>query len=82
VRHLSCMVVGLLSRSVIIKGGTSGYGNQPMFTVPTVPSQTLATQSDREGVEARGTTHCAADRHRYYVVLLIGSMYIHVIPRL
>jgi hypothetical protein len=32
------------------------------FTVPTVPPQTLANRSDREGAEARGTAHCAADR--------------------
>jgi hypothetical protein len=65
--------------------------------VSTVPPQTLAIQSDREGAEARGTAHGAAttvapfntddtysyhDRRRHYVVLLIGSRYIYVIPRL
>jgi hypothetical protein len=59
--------------------------------VPTVPPQTLATQSDREGAEARETTHYASDRrpptpnrdrHRHHVVLFIGSRYIYVIPRL
>jgi hypothetical protein len=78
--------VGTLSRSAIIKGGTP-----TTFTVPTVPPQTLATKSDREGAEARGTTHHASDRrppttnrdrHRHHVVLLVGSRYIYVISRL
>jgi hypothetical protein len=55
------MTVGLLLRSVILKGGHAG-AREPTFTVPTVPPQTLATQSDREGAEARGTTHHASDR--------------------
>jgi hypothetical protein len=63
----------------------------------TVPPQTLAIQSDHKGAEARGTVHSAAttvapfntddtdsyhDRRRHYVVLLVGSSYIYVIPRL
>jgi hypothetical protein len=59
--HLPCMAVGPLSRSATIKGGHAG-AQEPTFTMPTVPPQTLATQSDREGAEARGTTHYAADR--------------------
>jgi hypothetical protein len=35
---------------------------EPMFTMPTVPSQTLTTQSDHEGAEARETTHYTSDR--------------------
>jgi hypothetical protein len=57
--RLPCMAVGPLSRSATIKGGQAG-AREPMFTVPTVPPQTLATQSDREGVEARGTAHYAS----------------------
>jgi hypothetical protein len=67
------------------------------FTVSTVPPQTLVIRSDREGAEARGTARSAAttvapfntddtdsyhDRRRHYVVLLVGSRYIYVIPRL
>jgi hypothetical protein len=67
------------------KRGHAG-ARKPMFTVPTVPPQTLATKSDREGAEARGTAHHASDynrdRHRHHVILLIGSRYIYVIPRL
>jgi hypothetical protein len=72
------------------KRGHAGT-RKPTFTVSTMPPQTLATQSDREGTEARGIAHYAVDcqpptpnhdRHRYYVVLLVGSMYIHVIPKL
>jgi hypothetical protein len=88
--RLSFIVVGPLSRNATIKGGHTGV-RKPMFTVPTVPPQTLATQSDREGAEARGTAHYASDRQpptpnhdRYcnHVILLIGSRYIDVIPRL
>jgi hypothetical protein len=65
--------------------------------VSTVPPQTLAIRSDREAAEARGTAHIATttvapfnaddtdsyhDRRRHYVVLLIGSRYIYIIPRL
>jgi hypothetical protein len=32
---------------------------EPTFIVSIVPPQTLASQSDPEGVEARGTAHCA-----------------------
>jgi hypothetical protein len=63
---------------------------EPTFTVP---PQTLATQSDREGAEGRErpTTPPTAnrrpptpnrDRHRHHVVLLVGSRYIYVITRL
>jgi hypothetical protein len=63
----------------------------------TVPPQTLTIRSDREGADARGTAHSAAttvapfntddtdsyhDRRRHYVVLLIGSRYIYIIPKL
>jgi hypothetical protein len=51
--RLLCMSVGPLSRSVTIKRGA----REPTFAVSTVPPQTLATQSDREGAEARGTAH-------------------------
>jgi hypothetical protein len=87
---LPCMAVGPLSRSATIKGGQVG-AREPTFTVPTVSSQTLATKTDQEGVEARGVTHLAtnsrpsthdSDRHRRHVFLLFGSRYTHVIPRL
>jgi hypothetical protein len=87
--RLPCMAVGPISRSATIKGGHAG-AREPTFTVPTVPPQTLATQSDREGAEARGTAHYASDRrpptpnrdrHRHHIVLLVGSRYIYVIPR-
>jgi hypothetical protein len=67
----SCALIGApavlvavdpLSRSAILKGGHAG-AREPTFTVSTVPPQTLANRSDREGAEARGTAHCAAD-HR------------------
>jgi hypothetical protein len=58
---LSCMAVGLLSRSVTIKGGQAG-ARKPMFTVPTVPPQTLATKTDQEGAEARGLAHLVTNR--------------------
>jgi hypothetical protein len=51
---------GPLSRSAIIKGRHAG-AREPTFTVPTVPPRTLATKSDREGAEARGTAHHASD---------------------
>jgi hypothetical protein len=82
------MAVSPLSRSATIKGGHVG-AREPTFTVPTVPPQTLATKSDREGAEVRGTAHHVSDRqppttnrdrHRHHVVLLIGSRYIYVIP--
>jgi hypothetical protein len=90
--RLSCMTVGSLSRSATIKGGQVG-ARKPTFTVFTVSPQTLAIQSDRECAEARGTTHYASatdrrpptpnrDRHRHHVVLLVGSRYIYIIPRL
>jgi hypothetical protein len=88
--RLPCMTVDHFSRSATIKRGHAG-AREPMFTVPTVPPQTLTTQSDREGAEARGTAHYASDRrpptpnhdrHCHHVVLLIGSRYIYVIPRL
>jgi hypothetical protein len=88
--RLSCMTVTPLSRSATIKGGKVG-AQELTFTVFTVPPQTLATQSDREGAEARRTAHYASDRrpptpnrdrHHHHVVLLIGSRYIYVIPRL
>jgi hypothetical protein len=41
-----------LSHSVILKGGHIG-AREPTFTVSTVPPQTLANRSDREGAEAR-----------------------------
>jgi hypothetical protein len=44
-----------------IKRGHVG-AREPTFTVSTVPPQTLANRSDREGSEARGTAHCVADR--------------------
>jgi uncharacterized protein YraI len=84
------MAVGPLLCSATIKEGHVG-AREPTFTVPTVTPQTLATQSDREGAEARGTTHYTADRrpptpnhdrHRHHVILLIGSRYIYVIHRL
>jgi hypothetical protein len=84
------MAVGPLSHSATIKGGQA-RAREPTFTVPTVPPQTLATQSDREDAEARGTAHYASDRrlptpnrdlHHRHVVLLIGSRYIYVITRL
>jgi hypothetical protein len=90
------MTVDPLSRSVILKGGHVG-AREPTFTVSTVPPQTLAIRSDREGAEARETTHSAAttvapfntddtdsyhNSRRHYVVLLVGSRYIYVIPRL
>jgi hypothetical protein len=40
--RLSCMAVDPLSRSATIKGGQAG-AREPMFTVPTVPPQTLTT---------------------------------------
>jgi hypothetical protein len=82
--------VSPLSRSATIKRGHVG-AREPTFTVPTVPPQTLATKSDQEGAEARGTAHHASDRrpptpnrdrHRHHVILLIGSRYIYVIPKL
>jgi hypothetical protein len=88
--HLPCMAVDPLSRSATIKEGHAGT-RAPTFTVPTVPPQTLATQSDREGAEARGTAHYASDRrpptpnrdrHCHHVILLGGSRYIYVIHRL
>jgi hypothetical protein len=88
--RLPCMAVSPLSRSATIKGGHAG-AQKPTFIVPTLPPQTLATQSDREGAEARRMTHYAADRrpptpnrdrHRHHAVLLVGSRYIYVIPRL
>jgi hypothetical protein len=81
------MAMSSLSRSATIKGGAQ----VPMFTVPTVLPQTLVTKTDQEGAEARGLVHLAAerrpstpnpDRHRHHVVLLIGTSYIHIIPRL
>jgi hypothetical protein len=53
--------------------------------------QILATKTDQEGAEARGLAHLAtnsrpsthdSDCHRRHVVLLFGSRYTHVIPRL
>jgi ubiquitin-conjugating enzyme E2 O len=41
-RRLSCMAVGPLSRSVIIKKGQAG-AREPTFAMPTVPPQTLTT---------------------------------------
>jgi hypothetical protein len=77
-----------LSRSATIKGGHAG-AREPTFTVSTVPPQTLATKTDQEGAEAKGTVHLASnrrlptvDRHRHYAVLLVGSRYTYVIPRL
>jgi hypothetical protein len=82
------MAVGLLSRSATIKGGHAG-AREPTFTMSTMPPQTLATKTDQEGAEARGTIHLASnrrlptgDRHRHHVVLLVGSMYTYVIIRL
>jgi hypothetical protein len=88
--RLSCMTVGPLSRSATIKVGHAG-AQEPMFTMPTVPPQTLAIRSDREGAEARGTAHSAATtvapfntddtdsyydhRHRH-VVFFVGSRYL------
>jgi hypothetical protein len=70
--HLPCMAVGPFSRSATIKGGHVG-AREPTFTMPTVSPQTLATQSDREGAEARGTTHYAAD-HRLLTVTATATM--------
>jgi hypothetical protein len=53
------MAVGPLSRSAILKGGHAGAW-EPMFTVSTVPPQTLANRFDHEGAEARGTAHRVA----------------------
>jgi hypothetical protein len=90
------MVVGSLSCSTILKGGHVGV-QEPTFIVSIMPPQTLAIRSDREGAEARETAHGAVttvapfntddtysyhDRRCHYVVLLIGSRYIYVIPRL
>jgi hypothetical protein len=62
-----------------------------MFTVSTVPPQTLASRSDPEGAEARGTVHCAAatvvffhtdttdsyyDHHRRHVIVFVSSRYL------
>jgi hypothetical protein len=78
------MAVDLLSHSATIKRGHAGT-QELTFTVPTVPPQTLATQSDREGAEARKTVHYASnrrpptpnrERHRHHVVLLVGSIYL------
>jgi hypothetical protein len=55
------MVVGPLSRSVTIKGGQA-EARKPMFAMPTVPSQTLATKTDQEGAEARGLAHLVTNR--------------------
>jgi hypothetical protein len=53
------MTVDPLSRSAILKWGHAG-ARESMFTVSTVPPQTLANRSDHEGAEARGTAHSAA----------------------
>jgi hypothetical protein len=94
--RLLYMAVCPLSRSATLKGGHAG-AREPTFTVPTVPPQTLATRSDREGAEARRTAHNIVttiasstptpptpnhDRHHHYVVLLVDLRYIYVIPRL
>jgi hypothetical protein len=85
-----------LSHSAILKGGHVGAW-ESTFTVSTVPQQTLAIRSDCEGDEARGTAHSVAttvapfniddtdsyhDRRRHYVIVLVSSRYIYVIPRL
>jgi hypothetical protein len=84
------MAVCPLSRSATIKAGHAEV-REPTFTVPTVPPHTLATQSDRGLTEARRMAHYASDRrpptpnrdrHHHHAVLLIGSRYIYVIPRL
>jgi hypothetical protein len=69
---LPCMTVDSLSCSATIKGGHA-RARDPMFTIPTVPPQTLATQSDREGAEARGTSHYASD-HRLLTVTATTTM--------
>jgi hypothetical protein len=51
--------VGPLSHSAILKGGTPGHDDQHS-PCPQCPSQTLASRSDPEGAEARGTAHCTA----------------------
>jgi hypothetical protein len=58
--RLSRMAVGPLSRSATIKGGQA-EAREPMFAVPTVPPQILATKTDQEGAEARGLTHLATN---------------------
>jgi hypothetical protein len=70
--HLLCMAVCPFSRSATIKGGHAG-AREPTFTMPTVPPQTLATQSDREGAEVRETTHYAAD-HRLLTVTATATI--------
>jgi hypothetical protein len=70
--RLPCMAVGPLLRSATIKGGHAG-ARERTFTVPTVPPQTLATQSDHKGAEARGTAHYAAD-HRLLTVTVTATM--------
>jgi hypothetical protein len=50
---------GPLSHSAILKGGTPEHGNQCSPCLQ-CPPQTLASQSDPKGAEARGTVHCAA----------------------
>jgi hypothetical protein len=60
-----------------------------MFTVPTVPPQTLMTKTDQRGAEASGLAHLTSDtrppsydsdRHRRHVFILFDSRYILVIP--
>jgi hypothetical protein len=89
IRMSTRMCMSICICTVFLKN--TGRVEKPTFTVPTVPPQTLATQSNREGAEARGTTHYASDRrpptpnrdrHRHHVVLLVGSRYIYVITRL
>jgi hypothetical protein len=55
------MTVAPLSRSVTIKEGQAGV-REPRFTMPTVPTQTLATKTDQEGAEARGLVRLATNR--------------------
>jgi hypothetical protein len=59
--RLPCMAVCPLSRSATIKGGQA-RAREPMFTMPTVPPQTLVTKTDQEGAEARGLVHLATNR--------------------
>jgi hypothetical protein len=85
------LIRALIRGACFVWQWTPDGAREPTFVVPIVPPQSLATQSDREGAEARGTVHYASDRrpptpnrdlHRRHVVLLVGSRYIYIILRL
>jgi hypothetical protein len=80
------VVVDPLSHSTILERGHV-EARESTFTVSTVPPQTLASWSDPEGAEARGTAHCVAatvvffhtdttnsyyDHRRRHVVVFVG----------